>query len=294
MAHKVRIGMLGNCQAGPLSQILQATLPDVVVERVVTVHLAKDEDRAEAHETFRDCDLILAQRVADNYPCTFVRNNELKGAFGSKVIVWPNLYYRGYNPELVYVKDAVTGGPLPSPLGNFHSRTVHDAWVEGVPATEAAERHSSIDFNRERYARVPDESLKELREREADCDVVISDWVAEHRWDRQIFFTFNHPTRAALAELVRRVIDSSGLLHDGLTHEVSVSGPPEPLGRYRLPLNPWIHHDLATGLESVPTFQGNEVAFIDGVPQAEKAVAHLPLSSFVETSYRVYDAHFGS
>jgi hypothetical protein len=294
VARNVRIGLLGNCQAGPLSQMLKTTLPDVEIERVVTVHLAKDEDRAEAYEALSVCDLILAQRVAENYPCKFVRNNELKDAFGSKVIVWPNLYYRGYNPELVYVKDAVTKQPLPSPLGNFHSSTVHDAWAEGVPVAEAAERHRSVDFNRTQYAGVPEESLLELREREVDCDIRISDWVAEHCWDQRIFFTFNHPSRAALAELVRRVIDSSDLLNSGLTHEVPAGGPPEPLGRYRLPLNPWIHHELAPGLESAETFQGNEVAFVDGVPHAENAVAQLPLSDFVEMSYRVYDACFGS
>ena len=191
------IAVLGNCQAGPLRTLLSAALPQAEIQPVFTVHLVQEDQHDEVYEQLAKADLILAQRVVDNYPRTYVRTQVLRESFGDKVIVWPNLYYRGYNPELFYLR-AAGGGAMQGPLGDYHMRTIHSAWERGASAGVAAESLRDVDANRVAFGDVPEASLRDLDARERDCDVKIAAWVRDQRWSEHLFFTFNHPDLSCL------------------------------------------------------------------------------------------------
>lgn len=280
----MRIAVVGNCQARPLGTALTEARPDVEIASTLIVHLAKDDERDEALEALDKADLILAQRVQPDYPTEFVRTQALRDTFGDRVIVWPNMYYRGYNPELLYLRDAARR-PMQGPLGDYHLQAVRDAWLAGGTVEDALHQLTSVEANRSTFAEVPESSLDELQSREAECDVAISDWIRERRWHERTFFTFNHPTAAVLRELTRRIAQACGL------GEITVAGgPAEPLGRWRMPVNPWVLADLAPELTSQANFQGCDVDFSGERPMAMRPVQALDHVGLVERFFAVYDA----
>ena len=76
----MRVAVFGNCQARPLSSALQAAIPDLEVLDVVVVHLAKQADADQTLAAIDSADLVLAQRVVEDYPTPFVRTGELRSA----------------------------------------------------------------------------------------------------------------------------------------------------------------------------------------------------------------------
>lgn len=294
MSEQVNVAVIGNCQANPLASMLRSVAPVVRVNRTVIVHLAKDAERDEIYQALAGSDVILAQRVVDNYPCVFVRNAELRAAFGERVVVWPNLYYRGYSPELAYLRDDKPQ-PLQGPLGDYHLSPIHDAWLQGLSLDEAITRFRDPDYHASRFSDVPEDSLRELEERESECDVRISDYVAEQRWEQRLFFTFNHPAKTALVELARRALEATGLGEQVSAKAMAqlVARPAEPLGRWRVPMNPWIARTFGAGMADIELFQGNEVDLSGGRPIALKPIVHLSLDEVAATYYRVYDLVFG-
>src|SRR6266542_1019065 len=97
--------MVGNCQARPLGQIIQLMLPEASVLEPILFHLIKAADEKPFLHRLNGADFILAQLVMDSFPVPFVRTTVLRERFGSRVIPWLNLYYRGQNPELFYYRD---------------------------------------------------------------------------------------------------------------------------------------------------------------------------------------------
>lgn len=284
----IRIGVIGNCQARPLGTTLAESIAGIQIDGTVVVHLARDEDADRDLAALESADLVLAQRVADDYPTRFVRTEELRGVFGDRLLVWPNLYYRGYNPELIYLRDA-DHRPLQGPLGDYHLSVVHEAWKSDLSIEEAVRRLRSVDHNAERFADVPEQSLVELVQREQDCDVRMSDWLAEHRWTRRLFFTFNHPSRVALDELVRRIAQTAGL------PDPAPSGgdvPFEPLGRWRAPLNPWVRSTFAPTFEDDGDFVGCDVELAGRETRALAPPVRWDVPRLVERYYETYRAAF--
>ena len=295
MTDSLHVAVIGNCQASPLARMLESVAPAVWVKRVVIVHLAKPEERTRVYSALEQSDVVLAQRVVDNYPLEFVRNANLREAFGDKVVVWPNLYYRGYSPELVYLRNA--GRPLQGPLGDYHLSPIHEEWKKGRSLAESIATFRDVEYNAERFSTVPEDSLRELVQREADCDVTISDYVARERWRQRLFFTFNHPTKAALVELAKRVLDHTGWSEHGSAEAVAglAASPAEPLGRWRVPMNPWIAQTAGSGLKDIKRFRANEVDMSSGLPTAlAEPVLRLTLEEIAATYYRIYDTVFGT
>ena len=91
----MRVAIVGNCQARPLAEILTAIF-DVEVSTSVIVHLVRPQDEPLHRPGLQSADVILAQRVAENYPTPFVRTEALHAEHGAKVQVWQNLYFAGY------------------------------------------------------------------------------------------------------------------------------------------------------------------------------------------------------
>lgn len=274
-----RIAVIANCQARPVANLCRHLAPGVEITGVGIVHLASPKDEADLAAACETADVILAQLVADNYPVTFVRTNALKAAHPGKVIVWPNLFFRGQCPDLHYA----TGEGrrrLAGPLTDYHLRLVLEAWQAGVPAAETLARLEGGAI-----AAPPDtaaQSLAQLRERETATDVRASDLI-EDSWTRQrLFFTFNHPRTVLLEALTRRLLQTAGIAATGAV-------PPrfgEPLGPIIPPMTRAMRNAL--GLDF-----GEEDEPIRGVPwpkQPGERPIPYSLADLVETFYRAYDA----
>ncbi|WP_226583481.1 WcbI family polysaccharide biosynthesis putative acetyltransferase [Acuticoccus sediminis] len=228
------IAVVGNCQARPLAQIIQAMLPNAVLTEPVIVHLARPAEEEAVMERLSGADVILAQLVADNYPVPFVRNSALKEAFGERVFLWLNLFYRGYNPELTYYRQ-MPNADRRFPLGDYHIRTVYEAFQAGLGVGETVARLADPDWNRQTYGAVAAESLEELRRREAPLPVKIVDDIAEREAHERLFFTFNHPALQLLADYAAKLLGALGLAP---RFQIVNGMIGEPLSQIVVPVNP--------------------------------------------------------
>jgi hypothetical protein len=283
---KIRIAVLGNCQARPLAALLPLANPAIEVIYQGVVHLLRDDDAPQCEAAFREADLILAQRVSDTYPCVFARSSCLLDNFGQKVLFWPNLYFRGYNPELFYIRlDDRT--PLRGPLGDYQSKTYFEGWRRGLSAQETLALHLDMDFNHERYAAVPEASLAELRRREQETHVRITPELERLVWTQRLFFTFNHPCLFLLQLTAAALLQEAGIPAARFPRNAG----PEPLGLIRLPLNPWVARDRGMQEPQPDRWTGLAVRDIQKNLVAVGGQREYSSSELVASFFKIYAAN---
>jgi len=211
MKSNIKIVVVGNCQARPLAKILESLNPKINVTAMAIVHLLKDEQFEEYRPAFEEADLIVSQLVFDAYPCEFVRTNFLIERYGSKVISIVNLYFSGYTPDWFYIR--IPGkGPLKGPMGDYHNRTILEAWCSGEAAEIACSKLTDKKHN-QKYVPQIERSFNELLNREKDVDVPITDAILSRYRKERLFFTFNHPSMVLIREYAKRILRQAGISH---------------------------------------------------------------------------------
>ncbi len=282
----LNVVVLGNCQARPLAQKLSSMSKRLHVSAVGIVHLLNDDNYHKYEKHFRKADWIFAQRVVENYPCDFVRNKALKDKWGKKVVVWPNIYYRGYNPELIYVR-LNNRKPLQGPLGDYHNRTIIDSWRQGFSQEETVNRHLDIALNRQAYGSIPEKSLSELRVREKECDIQLAEYISERINVKRLFFTFNHPIAELISLCAKKLIALTELTSD----IVLLPEEFEPLGKFCPPINPWVASTIDLSYQENDEWHGVDASNISGnnVQLGEKKI--YDSSQIVDIFYRIYNAN---
>lgn len=131
---------------------------------------------------------LAAQSIKTNHP--------------DKTIVWPNLFYSGQQPHLRYITHSVRGR-LSGPLGVYHDLSILKSWYLKRLGEMPFELPDAEDMHRI--------SLETLLWREAECDIGLTDTIAVNFRARPLFFSFNHPTRWLLIELVKGLTELAGL-----------------------------------------------------------------------------------
>ena len=249
------IVVLGNCQARPLAELLKAARPKINLLEVGVVHLLRADQEKSYIETFQKADFIIAQQVADNYPCHFVRTGFLKGLFPDKVIAWMNLYYSGYNPELYYVR-TLNRKPLLGPMGEYHIKTIFNAWAQGGTEAECLRQCNDYDFNKNMYQGVAEKSLNELRVRESVTDIKIACFIQERLKVNRLFFTMNHPASLLIQETARQILE-----HMGYVSNVRNVGPMrEPLSTFIPPVNCYARDRHGEDSDNRKSFKGVDIS----------------------------------
>jgi Polysaccharide biosynthesis enzyme WcbI len=206
----MRISVFGNCQADPLrslfSRYVDAEVPFVPLNYEVT-----QADQGVVLADFARSDFIFVQRVSADFRVKWARPESLREMFGNRVVVWPNVYFDGYYPDVRYLySDAY--GKVVGPLSDYHFDTVLQDFQQRKTAAEAAARFKSGHI----LSSFPDpfgRSLQQLRRRETDCDIAISDFIEANNFRSVIQFTPNHPRSTTLIELTRRLCAHVGLQH---------------------------------------------------------------------------------
>lgn len=240
----MRLLVVANCQGGPVAHLLRTFFAPADI-RVIVVHQHHDANRRNAEEALAESlDAVLTQPIRDDYPFEAVRTTEVRRLHGSAVITWPNAYFRGYNPELIYLRVRQLGlsrAQISGPLGEYHLETVLEAWRSGLGVEEAVERLVSADYNERVYGSVPDESLAELRARERDLDVTLCDWLESSYLKARLFHTFNHPSNRVLHRLAAGLAARVGLAQRYAYEDDLL---PELLGEIRLPVSPAVRRRM--------------------------------------------------
>jgi hypothetical protein len=284
--NKIRVVVLGNCQARPLATILPLYNASVEVTSVGVVHLLQNDEEPYYEDLFRKADLILAQPVSDTYQCTFVRASELKRFYGDKVLFWINLYFRGYNPELFYMRLG-NQQTLRGPLGDYHCRTFFEGWKRNFSIEKTIAMHNDISFNQEHYSTIPETSLAELRRREQMADITITSIMEPLLWRQRLFFTFNHPNLLMLQMVATEILKVAGIK----IKEPMTALETEPLGLIQPPINPWIVATRGIEEKTNSKWTGLKVEKINSGNVLLGRQINYSLTQLVQCFFKIYDAN---
>ncbi|MFT5623576.1 MAG: hypothetical protein ACI8Z0_000064 [Lentimonas sp.] len=253
----MKIQVIANCQARPISGLIPRVAPDVEALEPIIVHLAKAEDEAAHLTQIAQADVIFAQLTQDQFQPAHLATKNLKEWFGDKVVVWPNIFYMGQQPYLRYFTHPQLGR-LMGPLEALHDIRPYRSWKDTGCVDPAVLDQSDSDF----IAAARAASMKELQAKEADCDIGISDFLQTHEGTQRLFYTFNHPLQFVLSEVLRRLLD-----HLGKTDTLPLGdGAPEPLDRFQVP-SVWSAADAVFQGDSFAIDADNSVLRPGGPPQ---------------------------
>lgn len=283
---KIKIVVIGNCQARPIAQILSLLNSNIEITTVAIVHLLKSEDKKDYWSFFDQADLIITQQIADNYPCTFVQTNFLKSYYLHKMITIINLYYLGYTPDLMYIRNTAKG-TLKSPLGEYHNKTFLEAFRKGLTVQEAMQNYSDYEYNKRQYSGIAEQSLAELKKRELHSDISITDFMEERMFKERLFFVFNHPSKKLLFELAKRVLIARKI---PIEAKFIINNYKEPLDKIIVPINVYESEKLDKDFYDRDNFKGLECHIGNNNEVLTEGFKNYTLLEIVEKFYELYDS----
>ncbi|WP_298637058.1 WcbI family polysaccharide biosynthesis putative acetyltransferase [uncultured Umboniibacter sp.] len=276
---KKKVVVVGNCQARPIAALLEQMSDQVEVIKVAIVHLLNKTNEEEYRQAFRDADFIIAQLVAPNYPCEFVRTVALKELYPKKVITIVNLFYAGYTPDWFYIRRP-NFGTLRGPMGDYHNKTIFKAWLERKTKSEAMALVTDKSFNSQEYLPIVHKSLVELKNREQEADVKIAYYIEENYLKRRLFFTFNHPSKELLVEYTKQVL----IFLDIIVTVDSDIDMREPLNQFI----PQVNVAVPISIDRADNYKGSSVLTVDGWNVDVHGSEIYSLRGLVDVFYSIY------
>lgn len=228
----------GNCQAEPTADLLRAPLVAAGCEivDVPAVFLAGEDDVRRVREVLRDAAALISQPVRDEYATPGCGTRQLAAEMppDARLITFPVAFDTRAFPYQVNAHDG-DGHRVTAPITDYHDLRIIDAAARGWSVDETLERWPQPTADAVR--RTTEASRSELRRREQDIDVRVSDLLDE--LGPRALFTITHPTNALLAAQAGRILAALGLPDD----------PPaaperEYLGERRAPLEPAVARAL--------------------------------------------------
>lgn len=261
-----RVVVVGNCQAKALEMMLATNEEFAKRFEFVSfppVHEIPEAMVPELHRAVADAAVVIPQRVQEDYRDGIGLGTEtLARIAGSAAVVrWPSVYWAGYFPDLVYLRDA-EGQPVVDGPFDYHDRTILESYAAGIDVSGVCRLLEDPDLPSEAQAWAAS-ATAELETRGQDCEVKITSFIASKFRDDLLFFTMNHPTNHLLgfiAQQITELIDIPGLVDHRLI-------PDEILGPTFYPLH--ANHVRALELEfGVELIAGGSPFRIRGVNYA--------------------------
>lgn len=243
----LRLVVVGNCQAHPLTLGLRLALPKARIHASPSVHLAEASDVAVLHRRLADAELLVMHRIQPGYRDSIGLDSDTLRQLlpaTARSVVLPSLHYEGHHPWIAYAHDPegqLAAHAAESPLDPYHDFLAMAAAHHGLPL-EVLLDPVCPPQGQALLRQQHHHSLDELKRREADCDLAISDWIALHHQVLPLTHTINHPTQAALDQLLRRLLQRLGQPHQ---LGPDLFDPCEHLGDLSIPIHPWVRQALA-------------------------------------------------
>lgn len=279
----MKVCIPGNCQAQHMEMMLGIAQPGIEVIRLDPVFVMSEADKDAVYAKLTAADVILTQRISDEYNLRWIASAEVKRAFGDKVAVWPNLYFDGYFPGVQYIY-LDKWGKLLSPLGEYHFAQIHAAHAAGKGVDEALEAFAGERL----FETAPDPingSLGQLRARETDVDVPISDAIAEQLSETRQFYTPNHPVNALLATMLARLAKHAGIEMDA----DKAAAAPYRLDECYIAASPAIVNRFSLPFDHETVYRGREVTAVEPHTVTLGEVRNYDSRGLVEAFFRLYD-----
>lgn len=197
------IVILANCQNQEIANMfnMMINMENFIVKNFYHEMINNNPDNLK--NEFEIADIIITQPLSEKFG--YFATDNIKNIYPSKCLVIPNLFFRGYFPELTYAGEE--GKRLPSPIGEYHHAGIIAGWEMGLVQNELYRFLNSENFYLETGLRdALKKSIKELINREKVCDITISDFILNNYKSKPLFYTVNHPTGALIYELAIRIL----------------------------------------------------------------------------------------
>lgn len=248
------IVIIGNCQAQYLEGLFGIG-SELIVDSLPPNFTLTDADRDGVTRKLENASVILIQRTAEEFHLEWLRSRPVAERYAGKTWIWPNIYFDGYFPNTRYVY--LPAGKLQGPLDDYHLTPVLQAWKDRHGLEQALIRlHEDPCGTLEPFA----VSLQNLRDREQDCTVTISDYVEQEIYKSKCFYTPNHPHTYLLVELARRLAEAAHLNVD----MTKMSTWPYKLDKIELPVFQWVAKKYGLHFATSSLYKGLNVKAIDG------------------------------
>lgn len=198
----MKFSVVGNCQSAPLRKLF-SSIPGSDVPVIPANYLFKESDKERVLDEFSDSDYLIVQRVSDDYFLNWITPSYLKENYPGKVVIWPNIYFDAYYPDVNYFYRQGVGKVL-GPLTDYHFDTIKSSYLSGKSVSETCVSFQNAYAN-DSLRGLIECSIDNLIDREGSCDVAISDYVFEHSSRQLAFYTPNHPKSFLVVELFHRI-----------------------------------------------------------------------------------------
>ena len=225
------------------------------------------EVAAEIRRTVAEAQLIIHQPVRENYRGLPLGSAQITADASSTArrLTFPALYYDGVFPYQAYVRATDNSREEIPRLSGYHDLRFLFCAAEGLQLDEAQAWCRDFRGSPDGLRAWAVNAQQRVRAYEASLDVAVSDRLFSSALHHRSFFTADHPTNAALVELVARIHAALGLEYDPVV-------PQHPLlGNYRAPLD----GDVVDAL-ILPTHPGTNWIVNDRLyPRDQLLVEHL-------------------
>jgi hypothetical protein len=217
------ISVLGNCQAGPISDLLSQHKDIKTINKFI-IHLSDNSSRDSDIKKFNESNFILAQNTSDEFQPEHMSSKWLRNKYKEKVIIWPNIFYIGQQPFIRYMTSKK--GRFQGPLGDYHHLKIILNWIE--------KKYNNINkdlFDSDYINKISKQSLNDLESKEGHCDINISEDIHKNINNELLFFSFNHPSAFLLNKIYKKILKEINLPFQ----EANFKSKLEPLSTYIMP-----------------------------------------------------------
>jgi len=201
----MKIAIIANCQAGPLSQALILSSPDIEKISFIQVHLINSPIMKGIVANFKnfiknEADIILTFPLSDRFSefSTNILKKEL-----NNVYTITNIHFTGIFPDVTYL--GTMGNRIKSPIGDYHSRIILDSFLKNLSVKECINRFNYNEYKNLGFFDVWDISVSRLKNKEVDFNFATKflDMIKSNL----SLFTINHPTNVVFIEYAKFLCD---------------------------------------------------------------------------------------
>lgn len=254
------------------------------------VHHMHSSFSPEFEAALQKADFIFGQQIADSFPVEQVRTSRLRDLYAKKLVVWPNLHFYGYGPDVDVLRDAEYKN-FSGPLLDYHSDKILFGFASGWSVTATAELLKSVTAFDSLYAASYADSIKELQRRERDCDITASDLIEEHYRSKRLFYIMNHPSAFLVKLLADRFLSVLDLRKNQDVPDYYFSE--SELASVIHPTNLFMRENHKIDFKESNVFKGRRMISVsNNMKQAPSpTVAFYEPTALVETFFNFYEHH---
>lgn len=226
----------GNCQINILRELL-LLIPSFskeyfFIEIPAVFDYNASEEKRElwntllAHDEFwKQIDLFLCQKVNQtNRFCPALASDHLvrKLSPNCQVIMLINIYFDGYFPQQIRNQSSIMKEIHQSGLFPHGDVFIDELIKKGFSEKDILDLIEDESFITPKIVEMAaNQSLTELKEREKEVDVRISDYIELGYKKKQLFYSPNHPANTVLIEYARRIIRYMGLTDCEINEDIA-------------------------------------------------------------------------